>query len=110
MWGLARPSQTWLVTDLPATQRRADDLPTGTVTFLFTDIEGSTRLTQSLADSWPPLLERHNRILRDAVTDIMSIPPSVAMRGAASTVESANPSRFMRAGKDQVAPASSETA
>ena len=44
------------------------ELPTGTVTFLFTDIEGSTRLTQSLGAGWPPLLERHNTILRDAVT------------------------------------------
>jgi predicted ATPase/class 3 adenylate cyclase len=43
------------------------ELPTGTVTFLFTDIEGSTRLTQSLGDAWPPLLERHHAILRDAV-------------------------------------------
>ncbi|HEX6128354.1 MAG TPA: adenylate/guanylate cyclase domain-containing protein, partial [Candidatus Limnocylindria bacterium] len=43
------------------------DLPTGTVTFLFTDIEGSTRLTQSLGEAWPPLLERHNAILREAV-------------------------------------------
>jgi predicted ATPase/class 3 adenylate cyclase len=55
------------VTDLRATERRAEDLPIGTVTFLFTDIEGSTRLTQSLGESWPPLLESHNRILRAAV-------------------------------------------
>jgi predicted ATPase/class 3 adenylate cyclase len=45
------------------------DLPTGTVTFLFTDIEGSTRLTQRLADGWPPLLERHNDILLAAVRE-----------------------------------------
>jgi predicted ATPase/class 3 adenylate cyclase len=42
------------------------DLPTGTVTFLFTDIEGSTRLTQQLGDRWPPLLERHRQIARAA--------------------------------------------
>jgi predicted ATPase/class 3 adenylate cyclase len=42
------------------------DLPTGTVTFLFTDIEGSTRLTQQLGDGWPPLLERHREIARAA--------------------------------------------
>ena len=46
---------------------RVSELPTGTVTFLFTDIEGSTRLTQSLGDGWPPILERHNAILRGAV-------------------------------------------
>ena len=42
------------------------DLPTGTVTFLFSDIEGSTRLLQQLGDDWQPLLEAHHRILRDA--------------------------------------------
>jgi predicted ATPase/class 3 adenylate cyclase len=40
--------------------------PTGTVTFLFTDIEGSTRLTQALGAGWPPLLERHREIMRSA--------------------------------------------
>ena len=39
-------------------------LPTGTVTFLFTDIEGSTRLVQGLGDGYPELLERHQEILR----------------------------------------------
>ena len=43
------------------------ELPTGTVTFLFTDIEGSTRLTQALGPAWPPLLERHFALLRPAV-------------------------------------------
>jgi predicted ATPase/class 3 adenylate cyclase len=41
-------------------------LPTGTVTFLFTDIEGSTRLTQALGAGWPPILERHREIARAA--------------------------------------------
>ncbi|MEX0625872.1 MAG: adenylate/guanylate cyclase domain-containing protein [Chloroflexota bacterium] len=40
--------------------------PTGTVTFLFTDIEGSTRLAQDLGEEWPPLLERHRQIARAA--------------------------------------------
>jgi predicted ATPase/class 3 adenylate cyclase len=43
------------------------ELPTGTVTFLFTDIEGSTRLTQTLGDAWPPVLARHYQILREAI-------------------------------------------
>jgi class 3 adenylate cyclase len=43
------------------------DLPTGTVTFLFTDIEGSTRLVAELGEAWPPLLEEHNRVLREAI-------------------------------------------
>ena len=42
------------------------DLPTGTVTFLFSDIEGSTRLVQRLGDGYPPLLAEHQRLLRSA--------------------------------------------
>ena len=42
------------------------DLPTGTVTFLFTDIEGSTRLLDRLGEAYPAVLEAHQRILRDA--------------------------------------------
>jgi predicted ATPase/class 3 adenylate cyclase len=45
------------------------DLPSGTVTFLFTDIEGSTRLAQAQAEAWPAILERHNRLLREAVEE-----------------------------------------
>lgn len=43
-------------------------LPTGTVTFLFTDIEGSTRLLESLGAGYPPVLERHHMLLRAAIT------------------------------------------
>ncbi len=43
------------------------DLPTGTVTFLFTDIEGSTRLVQELGEEWADLLVRHDEILRAAI-------------------------------------------
>jgi predicted ATPase/class 3 adenylate cyclase len=42
------------------------ELLTGTVTFLFSDIEGSTRLTQSLGDAWPSILDRHQHLLRAA--------------------------------------------
>jgi predicted ATPase/class 3 adenylate cyclase len=44
-------------------------LPTGTVTFLFTDIEGSTKLVQRLGTAWPQVLERHQALLRAAFTD-----------------------------------------
>ena len=47
----------------------APELPTGTVTFLFTDIEGSTRLLQQLGDAYPDLLSRHHRLLRGAVEE-----------------------------------------
>lgn len=42
------------------------DLPSGVVTFVFTDIEGSTRLFRRLGDAYPPVLERHNDLLRKA--------------------------------------------
>jgi predicted ATPase/class 3 adenylate cyclase len=42
------------------------DLPSGTVTLLFTDIEGSTALAEKAGDRWPSLLGEHNRILREA--------------------------------------------
>jgi class 3 adenylate cyclase len=41
-------------------------LPTGTVTFLFTDIEGSTKLLHELGDGYADVLAVHRRILRDA--------------------------------------------
>jgi len=44
------------------------ELLTGTVTFLFTDIEGSTRLLQAHPEAWPRVLARHNEVLRGAFT------------------------------------------
>ncbi len=38
--------------------------PRGTVTLLFTDIEGSTVLAERLDERWPELLAAHNRLLR----------------------------------------------
>jgi predicted ATPase/class 3 adenylate cyclase len=43
------------------------NLPTGTVTFLFTDIQGSTRLAQALGERWPAVLARHNQLIDEAV-------------------------------------------
>ncbi|MDQ4034617.1 MAG: hypothetical protein M3153_01700 [Chloroflexota bacterium] len=43
-------------------------LLTGTVTFLFSDIEGSTRLLQSQGPGWPAMLARHQGLLRAAFT------------------------------------------
>ncbi len=42
-------------------------LPSGTVTFLFTDIEGSTKLAQQYPDAMPALLARHNKTLNQAI-------------------------------------------
>jgi class 3 adenylate cyclase len=44
-------------------------LPTGTVTFLFTDIEGSTRLQRRLGDGYADLVALHRRVLRDAMRE-----------------------------------------
>ena len=46
--------------------RVRSDLPSGTVTFLFTDIEGSTRLLHELGDRYAEVLAEHRRALRDA--------------------------------------------
>ncbi len=42
------------------------ELPTGTVTFLFTDVEGSTRLLHELGDCYADVLADHRRALRGA--------------------------------------------
>ncbi|MFL5756945.1 MAG: tetratricopeptide repeat protein [Chloroflexota bacterium] len=42
-----------------------DRLPVGTVTFAFTDIEGSTRLLTRLGAAFPPIIRRHHAILRE---------------------------------------------
>jgi class 3 adenylate cyclase len=49
--------------------RPVPDLPSGTVTFLFTDIEGSTQLVSSLGDSYGPVLEAHADLIRKAIAD-----------------------------------------
>lgn len=43
------------------------NLPQGDVTFVFTDIEGSTRLLRGLGDDYREVLERHGEIIRSAV-------------------------------------------
>src|SRR3981081_636118 len=43
-------------------------LPTGTVTFLFTGIEGSTRRLQELGDEWGNVLEDQRRLMRAVIT------------------------------------------
>src|SRR4030095_6135712 len=42
-------------------------LPSGTVTFLFTDIEGSTKLAQQYPEAMPALLARHHEILNQTI-------------------------------------------
>ncbi len=44
------------------------ELPQGTVTFLFTDIEGSTKLLARLSDAYTDLLADQRTILREVFT------------------------------------------
>src|SRR5690348_13017583 len=46
---------------------RMSELPSGVVTFLFTDIEGSTRLVKTLRERYPQILAEHQRLVRAAV-------------------------------------------
>ncbi len=52
----------WRDTVMPVTQP-----PSGTVTFLFTDVEGSTRLWQDHPEAMAPVMARHDEIVRDAI-------------------------------------------
>ena len=45
--------------------RVRDGLPSGLVTFVITDIEGSTKLLRRLGDRYPSLLDTHNSVLRE---------------------------------------------
>ena len=48
----------------------AGELPSGTVTFLFTDIEGSTQLVKQLGgDRYSAALADHQRVLREAFVE-----------------------------------------
>jgi YVTN family beta-propeller protein len=42
------------------------DLPSGAVTFLFTDVEGSTQLVKQLRERYEEVLAEHQRLLREA--------------------------------------------
>jgi class 3 adenylate cyclase len=45
--------------------RGMEGLPSGTVTFVFTDIEGSTALLKQLGDDYADVLSEHRRIVRE---------------------------------------------
>lgn len=50
----------------PTPSANTHPLPHGTVTFLFSDIEGSTRLLQRLGSRYTAVLAEHRRLLRKA--------------------------------------------
>lgn len=53
----------------PLEDEEVRDLPTGTVTFLFTDVEGSTRLLQRLGDGYGDVQRRYYALVRAAISD-----------------------------------------
>jgi predicted ATPase/serine/threonine protein kinase len=65
--GLPTSLESRFKTPNPFNRNTRPDHPTGTVTFLFTDIEASTKLAQQYPEATPGLLARHNEILNQAV-------------------------------------------
>jgi class 3 adenylate cyclase len=51
---------------MPKKAESPGNLPVGTVTFMFTDIEGSTELLKQLGDQYAEMLEQQRRIMREA--------------------------------------------
>ncbi len=58
-----------LLSESFAGEPRAAELPAGTVTFLLTDIEGSTRLWETVPEAMELALERHNRLVTGVIED-----------------------------------------
>jgi predicted ATPase/class 3 adenylate cyclase len=61
------------VSDATCHTRHITDLPQGTVTFLFTDVEGSTRLQQELGSDYSGAIAEHERVLLDAASTARGI-------------------------------------
>jgi hypothetical protein len=62
------PGDTSGPSEAPTAGKPAPNLPTGTVTFLFTDIEGSSRLWEQHLRAMPAALARHDALMRHAIT------------------------------------------
>jgi YVTN family beta-propeller protein len=63
---LSEPASGGFSPDALSFRAQMAELPSGTVTFLFTDIEGSTRLLKQLGERYSQVLDAHRRILREA--------------------------------------------
>jgi predicted ATPase len=74
------------------------ELPSGTVTFVFTDIEGSTRLLHELGETYADVLAEHRRVLRDAFARHGGV--EVDMQGDAFFVAFARASDALEAARD----------
>jgi class 3 adenylate cyclase len=64
--------------------------PSGTVTFLFTDIEGSTRLWQADETAMRAALSRHDELLRKTVAEHDGVVFSAMGDGIAAVFQSAS--------------------
>jgi len=79
-------------TEAPAASPAGPDeaeLPAGTVTFLLTDIDGSTRLWEVVPEAMEVALERHNRLLTGVIED----HGGVVVTSARSPTPPASPNR-----------------
>src|SRR6266511_3171928 len=75
--------------------------PTGTVTFLFSDIEGSTRLLQQLRDRYDEVLSTHARLLRAVIDEIDGLPSSFpSLRTAQASAFEGREGELARAAED----------
>ena len=75
MWQMSRPLsdrpsggmlRRWLDAPTPSAGSMTN-LPSGAVTFLFSDIEGSTRLVKVLRERYAQVLAEHRRLVRTAI-------------------------------------------
>jgi predicted ATPase/class 3 adenylate cyclase len=66
------------------------EMPVGTVTFLFTDIEGSTRLWQEDEPSMRQAVARHDQLLRDVVAGHGGVVFSTMGDGLAAAFQTAS--------------------
>jgi predicted ATPase/class 3 adenylate cyclase len=71
------------------------ELPTGTVTFLFTDIQGSTALLHELGDRYAAVLDEHAQIMRRAIAESGGV--EVGTEGDSFFVAFRDPSEAVRA-------------
>ncbi len=70
-------------------------MPAGTVTFLLTDIEGSTRLWESVPEVMEVALERHSRLLTSVIENHGGVLVT-APGGRATACSRSFPARWRR--------------
>lgn len=86
---------------MPSTSTDVPDLPTGTVTFLLTDVAGSTRMWESEIDEdMRAAIARHYDILATAVADNGGVRPQEQGEGDSIVAAFAEPSSALAAALD----------